>query len=146
MPGLHPLSTFAVVSIAIQLTQPLHAHAEEEERKLQLKYSDIESEQNPRRECTPRYMAGPGVGIPLGLATAGLGSAFVFLSTTPSSGSSSGKSNSRAAAIAGAVMIPAGLAAFIYSSVKAKRNRRTRKQVCGWPPRQPWRLDGVGGY
>ena len=79
------------------------------------------------RECKPRYMAGPAVGIPLGLGTAAFGSVFTYAATvdvlvpTP---------NSRGGIAGGTLMIAAGLATFIYSSIKLKRNMDARRRLC----------------
>jgi hypothetical protein len=146
MPRAHVVIAL-VVSIAAMLTLSLPAHAEDAPR-LEIRYSDLENEgavgkvsPAPRRECTPRYMAGPATGIPLGLGTAGLGSALVFVASAPYTDTS--LPDSRASGIAGAVMIPVGVAAFIYSSVKLAKNRQTRLRVCGKRRRSAWQLSAV---
>ena len=83
------------------------------------------------RECTGRYMAGPAVGIPLGLSVAAFGSVLVAAATSDLfEESRPNDPKERGAAAGGSIMIGAGLAAFIYSSVKLSKNRRTRKRVC----------------
>jgi hypothetical protein len=140
MARIHSVVPLSLLASAIVLARPVPVLAEDAPR-LEISYSDLENEgytandsPSPRRECTPRYMAGPGVGIPLGLGTAALGSAFVFVSTVPNERS---LPDGRAAGIAGAVMIPVGVAAFIYSSIKLAKNRQTRSRVC---PRRPTRI------
>ena len=152
MHSLHSFLLSAALSISTQAMVPLLARADDGP-ELQLEHADIDASYSAppnaagppakRRECSARYMAGPGAGMPLGLGTAGLGSAFVFRASTPGSSSSSDRFSSRAAGIAGSVMIPAGVATFIYSAIKAKRNRRERQRVCGRPPRESWRLSGI---
>jgi len=84
------------------------------------------------RECTGRYMAGPAVGIPLGLSVAAFGSVLVAAASADLFESSRPNDPAERGAIAGgSIMIGAGLASFIYSSVKLSKNRRTRKRVCG---------------
>jgi hypothetical protein len=141
MARIHSVVPLSLLAFAIVLARPLPVVAEDVPR-LEIGYSDLESEgrtsndsRAPRRECTPRYMAGPGVGIPLGLGTAALGSAFVFVSSVPNETS---LPDGRAAGIAGAVMIPVGVAAFIYSSIKLSKNRRTRLRVCPPRPGRMW--------
>ncbi len=132
MPRAHVV--VLVVGIAVELAWSLPAHAEDVPR-LEIRYSDLENEGHtpkdsppPRRECTPRYMAGPAAGIPLGLGAAGLGSALVFVASVPFTDPS--LPDSRAAGIAGSVILPVGVAAFIYSSVKLAKNRQTRFREC----------------
>lgn len=125
MPRVHVVVVL-LVGIVVELARPLPAQAEDVTR-LEIRYSDLENE-GPRRECTPRYMAGPAVGIPLGLGTAGLGSALVFVASVPYTDTS--LPDSRAAGIAGAVILPVGVAAFIYSSVKLAKNRQARLREC----------------
>ncbi len=95
------------------------------------------------RECTPRYMAGPGVGIPLGLGTAVTGAVFVGYGTADFElfGQRISWARNPPASIAGgSVMIAAGLTAFLYSSVKLSKNRRQRERVCGRRNEKPaWR-------
>lgn len=142
MARVHSTVLLSILSVAMGLALPILARADES-AKLEIKYSDIEGEYpapSPQRECRPRYMAGPGVGIPLGLGTASVGAAFVFLASTPNSSSFPDSSSARAVGIAGAVMIPVGLATFIYSSVKLARNRHTRQRVCDRSSGERWRL------
>ncbi|MEM8609617.1 MAG: hypothetical protein AAGF92_21115 [Myxococcota bacterium] len=79
------------------------------------------------RECKPRYMVGPGLGIPLGLGAMTMGSVFTaagargILTTT---------NESKLIAV-GSVALVLGTAAFLYSSVKLSRNKTRRRQVCG---------------
>ena len=99
----------------------VHAGAEEESP------SGIESSEP--RECTGRFVAGPAVGIPLGLETAALGGVLIYAGTDPIFGDSN---NARGALIAsGSITVAAGLAALVYSSIKLRRNLEVRHRVCG---------------
>jgi hypothetical protein len=86
------------------------------------------------RECTGRFVAGPAVGIPLGLGTAAFGGVLVYAATNPlgDSFSSDRRSNNAPGAIAGgAILVGAGLAAFLYSTIKLRKNLEARRRVCG---------------
>lgn len=85
-------------------------------------------ESSEPRECTGRFVAGPAVGIPLGVGTAALGAVLIYAGTDPVFDS---RSNNAAGVIAGgSIMVAVGLAAFLYSSVKLRRNLETRDRVC----------------
>ena len=133
MPVLRAATVLFTACLIIRVALPASVRADEPVRP-GIDYKDapgLPVASEIPRECKPRYMAGPAVGIPLGLGTAGLGSAFVFIATTPSS--SRLRDSSTAIGIAGSVMIPTGTAVFIYSAVKAKRNRQERRRVCNRP-------------
>jgi hypothetical protein len=79
------------------------------------------------RECKPRYMAGPGTGLVLGLGSIGLGGALIGAGTYYGEPRSAGEKGLIAG---GSLMIGAGLAAVVYSGIKLKRNQETRNRVC----------------
>jgi hypothetical protein len=84
------------------------------------------------RECKRRYMVGLGIGNPLGLGTFMGGVVMVTIGNYDLSESVDPKTRSDRAFIAGgSIMIAAGLATFIYSSVKLSQNRHERLRVCG---------------
>jgi hypothetical protein len=45
----------------------------------------------------------------------------------------------RAVLAGGSLMIAAGSATFLYSSIKLHENRKTRRRICGWPEKRSWR-------
>lgn len=79
------------------------------------------------RECKPRYMAGPGTGLVLGLGSIGLGGPLIWAGTYYGEPRSAGEKGLIAG---GSLMIAAGLAAVVYSGIKLKRNQETRNRVC----------------
>jgi hypothetical protein len=90
-------------------------------------------------------MAGPALGIPLGLASVAVGAIFV---TAVNAGEdlfedidipSARNRRDRAFLAGGTLMIAAGSATFLYSSIKLHENRQTRRRLCGWPEKPSWR-------
>jgi hypothetical protein len=79
------------------------------------------------RECKPRYMAGPGTGLVLGMGAMGLGGPLIWAGTYYGEPRSAGE---KALIAGGSLMIAAGLAAVVYSGIKLKRNQETRNRVC----------------
>ncbi len=79
------------------------------------------------RECKPSYMVGPGLGIPLGLSTATVGSVLAWAGSVDFWGPTP---NNQGAIAGGTLLIGAGLATFIYSSVKLSKNRHSRERLC----------------
>lgn len=85
------------------------------------------------RECTGRFVAGPSVGIPVGLGTAALGAVLIYAATNPLGDAFSGHSagnNWPGGVAGGAILVGAGLAAFIYSAVKLHKNLEVRRDLC----------------
>ena len=83
------------------------------------------------RECKPKYMVGPGLGVPLGVGTVMGGAVMVAVGNLDVLNTGDAKTRRDRALIAGgSIMIGAGLAAFIYSSVKLSQNRHARRRVC----------------
>ena len=80
-----------------------------------------------RRECKPRYMAGPGVGLTLGMASIGFGGVMIGFATDDDPFGISAEKGSIAG---GSLMIAAGLAAIVYSGIKATLNGEKRARVC----------------
>lgn len=88
------------------------------------------------RECKPRYMVGPGLGIPLGIGAMTLGGVVVWAGTgcwgwAGVDCSAPRSTSERAAMAGGALLLGAGAATLIYSSIKLHRNMQTRTRVCG---------------
>jgi hypothetical protein len=76
-------------------------------------------------------MAGPAVGVPLGLGVVAFGSVLISAATVDFFEPRPNSRSERGAIAGGSIMIGAGLATFIYSSVKLSKNRRVRKRICG---------------
>ena len=86
-----------------------------------------------RRECKPRYMAGPAVGIAVGALAIVTGPALILAGTWDLElfGVESEKTRAdRALQGSGAALLIAGFGALIYSSVKLAENRHKRERVC----------------
>ncbi len=116
-----PSVAAALLAFFLFASPTVHASAEEESP------SGIESSEP--RECTGRFVAGPAVGIPLGVGTAALGGVLIYAGTDRFFDDSS---NARAGFIAGgSITVAAGLAALVYSSIKLRRNLEVRHRVCG---------------
>jgi hypothetical protein len=89
-------------------------------------------------------MAGPAVGIPLGLASVAVGA--IFLTAFNLSEDlvedidvpSERDRRDRAFIAGGTLMIAAGAATFLYSSIKLHENRKTRRRLCGRPEKPSW--------
>jgi hypothetical protein len=90
------------------------------------------------RECKPKYMVGPGIGIPLGLGTATFGGVLTYAATVDIFGSTP---NSAGGIAGGTLLIGAGLATFIYSSIKLSKNRHTRERLCSPGTVPHWHAD-----
>ena len=73
------------------------------------------------RECRPRYMAGPGTGVVLGMGSVGVGAPLIWAGTLYDARMTAGAS----------LIVAAGLAAVVASGIKLKRNRDRRAHVCG---------------
>ena len=85
------------------------------------------------RECTGRFVAGPSVGIPVGLGTAAIGAVLIWAATNPTGDLLFGESadNNSAGGIAGgSILVGAGLAAFVYSAIKLHKNLEVRRDLC----------------
>lgn len=102
------------------------------------------------RECTGRFVAGPSVGIVLGLGTATVGA--IGLGGAAYGAYHSDVENNSPGFIAGfATTFGVGLAAFIYSSIKLHKNLDVRFERCGGykvahrrePPRRRIVFDGA---
>ena len=92
------------------------------------------AEEPTPRECTGRFVAGPAVGIPLGLGTAAFGGILVYAGTNPlgdSFDSNRSGNNAPGAIAGGSILIGAGLAVFVYSAIKLRRNLEVRRSICG---------------
>ncbi len=94
---------------------------------------------SPPRECTGRFVAGPAVGIPLGLGAAAIGGVLIYAGTNPlgDAFSQGSNNNARGAIAGGAILVGAGLAAFLYSAVKLHKNLEVRRRLCGDDGYQP---------
>lgn len=103
------------------------------------------------RECKARFVAGPSVGIPLGLGTATLGGMFIYVGSARAYGAVGVDDRSPGAIAGGTIMLSAGLAAVVYSSIKLRRNLDARFERCGGynmahrrdPPRRRIAFDGA---
>ena len=73
------------------------------------------------RECKPRYMAGPGTGLVLGIGSIGVGGSVIWAGTLLDPRLTAG----------GSFVVAAGLAVAIFSAIKVKRNRDRRARICG---------------
>lgn len=79
------------------------------------------------RECTGGFVAGPAVGIPVGLGTAAFGAVLIYAATNPLGDAFSGEgagNNSPGGIAGGSILVGAGLAAFLYSAIKLTRTSR----------------------
>ena len=81
------------------------------------------------RECKPRYMAGPGTGMALG-AGAITGGALMVTAGNLQLFDSPKTRRERGLIAGGSVLMAAGVAALIYSSVRLAKNRYARQSVC----------------
>jgi hypothetical protein len=82
------------------------------------------------RECKPRYMAGPAVGIPLGVGSMILGGVMVGAGTDFQVFASGSGTNEPSLIASGSVLLAAGAAAMAYSAIKLTKNVRRRALVC----------------
>jgi len=91
----------------------------------------VASAASTRRECKPRYMAGPAVGIVAGPGAI-LSGLFMIAAGTPIDifGPAERTGRDRALTAGGAFVLAAGTGALFYSIGKLVKNRRTRKRVC----------------
>lgn len=83
------------------------------------------------RECKPRYMVGPGLGVPLGVGAVMGGAVMVAVGNFQVLGPVPKTRRDRAFIAGGSLMIGAGIATFIYSTIKLQENRHARRRVCG---------------
>ena len=93
----------------------------------------IEPVASTPRECKPRYMAGPAVGMVVGpgAIVSGL---FMISAGTPVFkvlGQTERTGGEKALTAGGALVMAAGTGALLYSIGKLVKNRRQRKKVCG---------------
>ncbi len=82
------------------------------------------------RECTGRFVAGPSVGIPVGLGTAAFGAFLIFAATNPLGDVFGGNTNSPGGIAGGSILVGAGLAVFVYSAIKLHKNLEVRRDLC----------------
>ncbi len=84
------------------------------------------------RECTPRYMAGPAVGMVLGYGAIGGGAAMIFANSFGFALSETEEKTRRDRGVqaGGAILMTAGVGALAYSIAKLVINRRERRRVC----------------
>ena len=85
------------------------------------------------RECTGRFVAGPSVGIPVGLGTAAVGAVLIYAATNPlddAFGGDSAGNNWPGGVAGGSILVAAGLAAFLYSAIKLHKNLDVRRDLC----------------
>ena len=94
------------------------------EGKLAIQRVEISAPRVPR-ECKPRYMAGPAVGLVLGVY------AVAFGTVVKRDGFAYPKQRDPMHTGWGAALIAAGLGTFVYSSVRLAKNRHARRRVCG---------------
>ena len=94
-----------------------------------VQYTEYESEDASAtpRECTPRYMVGPGMGIPL---SSGVIASGAIMITLGSAGFFETRGN-RATMATGSIVVAAGVLMFVYSAVRLSKNKRERRRVCG---------------
>jgi hypothetical protein len=128
MKRAHSTAFITVLIVALQTGLADRAQADDVPQSVELLEAPTPS---VPRECTGRFMAGPAVGIPLGLGVAAFGSVLVSAAAVDLFGSRPSSRSERGAIAGGSIMIGTGLAAFIYSSVKLSKNRRARKRICG---------------
>ncbi len=81
------------------------------------------------RECKPRYMAGPATGMALG-AGAITGGALMVTAGNLQLFDSPKTRSQRGLIAGGSVLMAAGVATLIYSSVRLAKNRYARQSVC----------------
>jgi hypothetical protein len=81
------------------------------------------------RECTPRYMAGPAVGLVVGpgAIVSGL---FMVAAGSYRSIPDQRTGGDRALIAGGAIVMAAGLGTFLYSIGKLVKNRHERRRIC----------------
>lgn len=85
------------------------------------------------RECTGRFVAGPSVGIPVGLGTAAFGAVLIYAASNPlgdAFGGDASSNNSPGGIAGGSILVGAGLAAFLYSAIKLHKNLAVRRDLC----------------
>ena len=84
------------------------------------------------RECRPRYLAAPAIGVALGPLTMGGGAAMV---TAGALGDRPASSRDRQMIGWGVGLLAVGTAVWIYSAFKLADNRQNRQRQCGprWP-------------
>ncbi|MGB8222794.1 MAG: hypothetical protein WCF10_09405 [Polyangiales bacterium] len=82
------------------------------------------------RECKPRYMAGPAVGIPLSVGSMILGGVMVGAGTDYQVLASGSGSNVPGLIGGGSVLLAVGAAAMVYSAIKLTKNVHRRALVC----------------
>jgi len=128
MNRIHRTAFMALLIVALQTALAHPAQADEASQSIELREKPPPS---VPRECTGRFMAGPAVGIPLGLGVAAFGSVLISAATVDLFEPRPSSRSERGAIAGGSIMIGTGLAAFIYSSVKLSKNRRVRKRICG---------------
>ena len=81
-------------------------------------------------------MAGPGVGIALGLSAIAFGGILVGVGTDFSVLGSSG-SNVPGLIAGGSALLAVGAGTLVFSAIRAKRNKETRLRVCRSPSTWP---------
>lgn len=91
----------------------------------------VASAASTRRECTPRYMAGPAVGMVVGPGAILAGFSMIAAGTPIGIfGPAERTGRDKALTAGGAFVVAAGTGALFYSIGKLAKNRRTRKRVC----------------
>lgn len=76
-------------------------------------------------------MAGPAVGVPLGLGTFMGGVVMVTVGNFDLFEPDPKTRRDRALIAGGSILMAAGLATFIYSAVRLSQNRQVRQRICG---------------
>jgi hypothetical protein len=76
-------------------------------------------------------MAGPAVGVPLGLGTFMGGVVMVTVGNFDLFEPDPKTRRDRALIAGGSILMAAGLATFIYSAVRLSQNRQARRRICG---------------
>ena len=82
------------------------------------------------RECTPRYMAGPAVGVVVGPGAIFVGYGMVAAGSFDLFDTYQKTRGQRGLIAGGSIMMAAGLGTFLYSIGKLVVNRRERRRVC----------------
>jgi hypothetical protein len=141
------LMLLGVLVRAVQSSLPSPAHAEggsQPRLALVADYSDdsvlgvvgsgtvqyVETPAPPvQRECTPRYMAGPAVGLVVGPG-AMVGGLFMTAAGSYRSGLGERTARDRGLMAGGALVMAAGLGTFLYSIGKLAKNRHERRRIC----------------